>query len=1101
MDGGKNSEPPQESVLALCTNTPKQLLRCPECNAHAFKGRPYSSAPEDAWAILLYCHCTTQWVVCCLCSSTREHMRKPGTIRFHGWNKHRKTTSPLRKKIRSESPLEENDDDDEDDEKLSADCETTREDELLPVSEGGDILNPPVWCPIGDEQQTRSDVADCRSTCLINDNAVASDGTKSALSTSFGADFFGTTHSKEYFQSEHKARRGGLRDIVAKSQFGFTSMAQDISVSDVVYTKEVAHFAHNLSRGQREHFAKILSLTAQKAISDAKRKGKWKCSIPTTYLDIRRQYTGYPESFLNIMPAPTVNTLGSFACVRLKDCVQNFLAYGYALPQIPTDSTDSTDADSVQRRVATIVESKYCRTRLKELESLYNNRTVLVLWILEWSDGYDPHGFSKSNRGSAWIKVVTFVPPVKYSNSVMYTYPVALGPATADHDVVEKQFRDDLLELSDHTRQTNRFYSGYHKKFVEVHVELVTSLMDQPERRSNLHLTRGNSICGRRWGYTVHLENCKDVLVPCTACSSRLFQGDRTWDSTPCPMCAQWDMDRPDNAMKLRWKCPIDYPASEAPSDGYLMPAKLTFPMLKRAVKKASTLLSEGAWSKNNVEAYLSSVCINKKMIQEVVTRAENIRVLNEAELHQRERPDVFQEIIEIFGENESQFAEVECPPLWDRGVSLHQHIDVIMHLIFLGAVDGTLMFVNQWLKAHNKYASFMRAAEKRLAGVKKLNLNWCKSLLFKGEKLGGWVSENYLAFTRLCKWFFLILDGLEDEPEYVEPDKPQPKWTAVQNRGWLKVRGLDTSGNALELRERVAGYMSQSEGPPAKLQPAGTIQDVFDLVQSMFGMVQSLMVSSCTEDEIQKADMAVKTFLTRFAQLDNKVNRDKKTVQWISSYTFPCLLNLPATMREFGPLRNYWEGGVRGEGFLPFVKPVHGTIGLRTGWPKTVMDRIIKKKTLGNISGGTALEDWELDEVGETDTADTDADELSYHKREFFKYPNEAAAYRDFVDRLPLSVIITECGKLGMVTRSDIVLLLRRVDPSTDVILRKLTFIHWSTEFVGDDGHSKVLSNISLDSIKVSHASLLLPHPNLPNRYYAIRSDWKEMNSSTEFN
>ena len=62
-----------------------------------------------------------------------------------------------------------------------------------------------------------------------------------------------------------------------------------------------------------------------------------------------------------------------------------------------------------------------------------------------------------------------------------------------------------------------------------------------------------------------------------------------------------------------------------------------------------------------------------------------------------------------------------------------------------------------------------------------------------------------------------------------------------------------------------------------------------------------------------------------------------------------------------------------------------------------------------------------------------------------------------NFVDRLPLSVIITECGKLGMVTQSDIVLLLRRMDH----FHRILTFIHWSTEFVGNDGHSKVLSNI----------------------------------------
>jgi hypothetical protein len=837
----------------------------------------------------------------------------------------------------------------------------------------------------------------------------------------------------------------------------------------------------------------VLKLTVAKVKSDMKIAGKpdrpWKSFIPTTYLDIRKHYTGYPDSFLNQLPIPKVLPLGnSFACIRLRDCVQNFLAYGFPLSTIPKPPSSDD-------RVSSIMESAYCRRRLEEIEKLYPSGPVLVLWMLEWSDGYDPHGFAKANRGSAWIKVVTFVPPTKYGNSVMYTYPVALGSATANHDIVEEWFREDLQELSN-PQATNRFYSGFHKDFVRVHVELVTSLMDQPERRAAVHLTRGNSIFGRRWGYSMQLEKCKDQLVPCDTCSCRLFAGDETWDSTACPNCAQWDMERPDNAAKLRRACPENYPVSEMPPDGLLSPVKLTFPMLKRALKKASTLLSEGAWTKTNVEVYLSTFSINKKMIKRVVCNAENIRMLNEADKQRDEKPDEYQEIMEIFAENEDEFSEAKIPPLWDRGVSLHQHIDVVMHLVFLGAVDGTLQFINQWLKAHNKYSSFMRAVEQHLAGVKKLNLNWCKALLFKGEKLGGWVSENYLGFSRLCKWFYLVLDGLaDDEAQFVLPDKPQEKWTAVQNRGWLKVRGLDVSGLALELRERVAGYMEDPDGPPALLEPAGTLQDIFDLIESMSDMIRSLMVTSCAVHEIRKADMSIKLFLTRFANLDRKMNKHKKTLQWIASYTFPCLLNLPDIMREFGPLRNFWEGGVRGEGFLSFVKPTHGTIGLRYNWFVHVLERIIKKKILASTSGSTAAEDWEQDD----ELSDDDDDGLSYHKREFFKYKNEVAAYHDFAANLPLSVIVTECGKVGMVTRSDIVLLLARMDPTTDVVLRKLKFIHWSTEFVEEDGRSTMISSISLSSIKVAHASLFLPHPNLPNRYYAIRSDWND--DSTEFN
>jgi hypothetical protein len=595
-------------------------------------------------------------------------MRKPQQVRFHSWNKHKppspvkknprspgelKATSPARSPAPKKSRVDENKDDSLHD---TLEVEANESESVLDHSShrGNKIF---------EHDDDEEPVGTYASMLRYPKVARADTSTKepSSLSSSFAADFFGTEKSRKYFQAEHKERDMGKREIVAKSQFGFTSMASALVARDVNYATEVAHFTHNLSRGQREHFAKVLKMTVKKVVHDRKVLGQpdrpWKSFIPTTYLDIRKHYTGYPDSFLNQLPIPSVLPLGkSFACIRLRDCVQNFLAFGFPLSTIP--KPPSSDG-----RVSSIIESAYCRRRLEEIEKLYPSGNVLVLWILEWSDGYDPHGFAKSNRGSAWIKIVTFVAPPKYGNSVMYTYPVALGSVSANHDLVEEWFRDDLQQLSN-PKATNRFYSGSHKDFVRVHVELVASLMDQPERRGAVHLTRGNSIFGRRWGYTVQLEKCKDKLVPCGACSCRLLAGDKTWDSTSCPDCAQWDMDRPDNAAKLRCVCPENYPASELPSDGLLLPTKLTFPMLKRALQKASTLLSEGAWTKTNVQVYLSTLCINKNMIKHVVSNAENILLLNEADRQRVEKPDEYQQIMEIFAENQDDFSEVK-PPLF----------------------------------------------------------------------------------------------------------------------------------------------------------------------------------------------------------------------------------------------------------------------------------------------------------------------------------------------------------------------------------------------------------------------------------------------------
>ena len=228
---------------------------------------------------------------------------------------------------------------------------------------------------------------------------------------------------------------------------------------------------------------------------------------------------------------------------------------------------------------------------------------------------------------------------------------------------------------------------------------------------------------------------------------------------------------------------------------------------------------------------------------------------------------------MEMVLEDEKSFSPLETPPLWNRGVSMHQHIDVLMHLVFLGAVDGTIKFIHEWLKLQSKYSSFMRLASKRLNVIRRLNLNWCKAIPYKGNKLGGWVSENFLAFARICKWFFLILDNVgRDEDEFVEPTTNQNKWTAKENRAWLKIRGIDGTGNAMELRMRVANLRNQEGGPPSPLQPpGGTIDDIFDLVAAMFGMVKSVMVTSCGDAEVMEADFRIKLFLTHFARLEKK--------------------------------------------------------------------------------------------------------------------------------------------------------------------------------------------------------------------------------------
>ena len=53
-------------------------------------------------------------------------------------------------------------------------------------------------------------------------------------------------------------------------------------------------------------------------------------------------------------------------------------------------------------------------------------------------------------------------------------------------------------------------------------------------------------------------------------------------------------------------------------------------------------------------------------------------------------------------------------------------------------------------------------------------------------------------------------------------------------------------------------------------------------------------------------------------------VNKECKSTKpyWLAKYNHLSLLNIPRTMKLFGPMINLWEGSNQGEGYLRFAKP-----------------------------------------------------------------------------------------------------------------------------------------------------------------------------------
>ena len=119
------------------------------------------------------------------------------------------------------------------------------------------------------------------------------------------------------------------------------------------------------------------------------------------------------------------------------------------------------------------MQSPKCQRIIRDCKDKYDV-PVLIVFLKEWQDGYDPHFFSKANRGSVWVKTITISEPHDHKNEsevrdrilrgahnwlpltffsfcfkiIQFTYAIALGPVSSSHEEVEQKLAEELEELS-----------------------------------------------------------------------------------------------------------------------------------------------------------------------------------------------------------------------------------------------------------------------------------------------------------------------------------------------------------------------------------------------------------------------------------------------------------------------------------------------------------------------------------------------------------------------------------------------------------------------------------------------------------------------------
>ena len=82
----------------------------------------------------------------------------------------------------------------------------------------------------------------------------------------------------------------------------------------------------------------------------------------------------------------------------------------------------------------------------------------------------------------------------------------------------------------------------------------------------------------------------------------------------------------------------------------------------------------------------------------------------------------------------------------WKSDLKLHQFVDAIMYLIFLGITKSTDLLIKKWMGQVLKPKQFNVQIKTLFAPVMCMGLEWCKLIHSKA----GWISDIFLVFARI---------------------------------------------------------------------------------------------------------------------------------------------------------------------------------------------------------------------------------------------------------------------------------------------------------------------------------------------------------------
>ena len=699
-------------------------------------------------------------------------------------------------------------------------------------------------------------------------------------------------------------------------------------------------------------------------------------SPPGDHSQLARYYgQGSMYSMYRSLPIPRATNIDGVAYVSPKAILAHAIANG-----VPQDDFLILAAHK-GGKVMNIEDCRQAREWAASAKAAYRSKNggeppIIALVIVCWKDGFC-YNNCKSNR-SLDLMTMNLGAPKHLVNGTENTFPVAVGLKKAKGWIqVEQVFTDQMKELEMATvDKPLMFYNGVLGKMQPVLVKRFAFLADRPERAVVTHTVAYNGDAHRNFGVSGKIEtvayNVEDITIlqkeerlgtetsswnwpdqyvktcdkdgnklprrngasipSCKECRGErlrllgMIGGGNKRARASCTKCVDWETAPSTNRTSLDFEQNKEYPkhytvGSPVPApmgrdrfqfsfaeDGSpighrsikrsdleeaplmrLPFMKLTFPVMLQACKFAFYQASRAkvgvsSWNKATTLSYLTYCGVSPKVGESLYNAAENCRKQNKQCQVEYNSPTF------VGVPSPGMEEAIVFPPIWNDNLELSDFIETTMHQLGLGIGKSILEMITEWLKsdlvpAASKLGSnpLRRSMQELLQDLKKVRSSWNNPLLFnesdkKGYSTGGWVSESWFTMIRFAKPLF----------------------------GWCA-------------------------RPEALGSQYGT-KDLSRMVICLVALVARCLTHSAIDDAfIAETKLVAKEFLScmrdfdvrsRFDKLGKKDKHNKVAEAFWEKSNVASLLNLIETMLVKGPLKNFWDGGGKGEKYIQEVKP-----------------------------------------------------------------------------------------------------------------------------------------------------------------------------------